>query len=104
MCSKKFMRKPVGKSLPSLFVGLSIFLAISEPASAQVTASMSGKVEDASNAGIHGATVTVKNLETGAMRTVSTDDAGNFRVLSLPLGPQEVRVEKVGFKTAVRTG
>src|SRR6266446_325068 len=101
MSPKRFVKM---NALPSLFLGLSMLLAISEPASAQVTASISGKAEDASGAGLHGATVTVKSLETGATRTVSTDDAGNFRVLSLPLGPQEVRVEKVGFKTAVRTG
>ena len=29
---------------------------------------------------------------------------GNFRVLSLPLGPQEVKAEKTGFKAEVRTG
>src|SRR2546428_5958212 len=101
MSPKRFVKM---NALPSLFLGLSMFLAMSEPASAQVTASISGKAEDASGAGVRGATVTVRSLETGATRTVSTDDAGNFRVLSLPLGPQEVRVEKVGFKTAVRTG
>jgi hypothetical protein len=71
---------------------------------AQVTASITGRVEDATGAGIGGATITVKNLETGATRVVTTSDSGNFRVLSLPLGRQEVKVEKTGFKEAVRTG
>ena len=71
---------------------------------AQVTASISGRVEDATGAGIGGATVTVKNLETGATRVVTTSESGNFRVLSLPVGRQEVKVEKAGFKEAVRTG
>jgi hypothetical protein len=35
---------------------------------------------------------------------VKTDEAGNFRVLALPLGPQEVKAEKKGFKAAVRMG
>ena len=82
---------------------VSAFLGIT-PAWPQVAASISGKVEDASGAAISGATVTVKSLETGATRVVTTDDAGNFRVLSLPLGPQEVKAEKKGFKAAVRTG
>src|SRR4051812_42167908 len=99
MCARKLFVN----ALPSLFLGLSIFLA-AQPASPQVTASVSGKVEDASSAGIHSASVTVKSLETGASRTVSTDETGNFRVLSLPLGPHEVRAEKPGFKTAVRNG
>ena len=71
---------------------------------AQVTASISGRVEDATGAGIGGATITVKNLETGATRVVNTGESGNFRVLSLPVGRQEVKVEKTGFKEAVRTG
>src|SRR6185295_12241107 len=58
----------------------------------------------ASGAAVGGATVTVKNLETGATRTVTTDETGNYRVLSLPVGSQEVRAEKAGFNSAVRTG
>ncbi|HKQ88466.1 MAG TPA: carboxypeptidase regulatory-like domain-containing protein [Candidatus Acidoferrales bacterium] len=75
------------------------------PASAQVnSAEISGRVEDASGGGIGGATVTVKTLETGATKTVTTDSVGNFEVLSLPVGPQEVRAAKDGFKSTVRTG
>ena len=74
------------------------------PASAQVTAAISGKVEDPSGAGVSGATVTVKSLETGATRVVTTDEAGNFRALSLPLGPQEVKAEKHGFKARSAPG
>jgi len=46
----------------------------------------------------------VKNVETGATRVATTDAAGAFRIPSLPLGPQEVRAEKTGFKAGVRTG
>src|SRR5215468_8984126 len=77
---------------------------LSVSALAQVTATISGKVEDASGAAVGGAMVTVKSLETGATRTVTTDETGNYRVLSLPLGVQEVRAEKAGFRAAVRTG
>src|SRR5580693_2176082 len=88
----------------SLLVGIAVFLASIGPARAQVTAAISGHVEDPSGAGASNATVTVKNLETGAIRVVVTDTAGNFRVLSLALGQQEVKVEKAGFRAAVRTG
>jgi len=71
---------------------------------AQVAGSITGKVEDASGAAISSASVTVKSLETGATRTTVSDDNGNFNVPLLPPGPQEVRVEKKGFKAAVRTG
>jgi hypothetical protein len=71
---------------------------------AQVTAAISGTVEDASGAAVRGATVTVKNPETGVIRVVTTDEAGNYAVFSLAVGPQEVKAEKKGFKAAVRTG
>jgi len=75
-----------------------------EPGWTQVNATISGRVEDATGAAVGGATVTVKSLETGATRAVTTDETGDFRVLSLPVGLQEVRAEKAGFKSTVRTG
>ena len=71
---------------------------------AQVSAAISGRVEDASGAAVSGATVTVKDVETGATRVVTTDPTGNYRVLSLPIGLHEIRAEKEGFQAAVRTG
>jgi hypothetical protein len=70
----------------------------------QVAASISGKVVDPSGRGVGGATVTVKSLETGATRAVTTGETGDFIMVGLPLGRQEVKVEKTGFKAAVRTG
>jgi hypothetical protein len=71
---------------------------------AQVTASITGNVQDATGAVVRDASITVKSEETGAERTVTTDESGNYRVLSLPLGLQELKAEKQGFKTALRTG
>src|SRR5437016_13546856 len=85
------------------FVGL-VLIVNSLSAWAQVTAAISGKIEDASGAAVGGATVTVKNAETGATRTVTTDETGYYRVLSLAVGSQEIRAEKAGFRSAVRTG
>ncbi|HEX4279011.1 MAG TPA: carboxypeptidase regulatory-like domain-containing protein [Bryobacteraceae bacterium] len=73
-------------------------------ANAQVTAAISGKIEDATGGGLGGTTVTVKSLETGATRTTTTDQSGDFKILSLPVGAQEVKAEKMGFKSIVRTG
>jgi Carboxypeptidase regulatory-like domain len=86
---------------------LAAFLAIAAgaaPAPAQVSASISGRVEDATGAGVDGASVTLKSLETGATRTTTTDQSGDYRILSLPLGAQELTAEKMGFKQVVRTG
>ena len=87
-----------------LLLGVLVLVASPAPSRAQVASSIVGRVEDASGAGVGGAMITVKSLETGATRVVTTDDVGNFRVLSLPLGPQEVKAEKTGFKAVVRTG
>ena len=91
-------------ALGSLALGVLVLVVSPEWGWAQVTATVSGKVEDASGAAVGGATVTVKSIETGAARTVTTDETGNYRVLSLPVGSQEVRAEKPGFQSAVRTG
>ena len=71
---------------------------------AQVAAAISGRVVDSSGAAVSGAAVSVKSLETGASRTTTTDDGGNFRLGALSVGPQEVKAEKEGFKAAVRLG
>ena len=74
-------------------------------AAAQVSsAAISGRVEDPSGAAIPGAMVTVTSMETGAVRTITADDSGNYRVVSLPVGLYEVRAEKTGFKAEIQTG
>jgi hypothetical protein len=80
------------------------WLAMCDRASAQVSASIVGKVEDSSGAGIPAATVTVTNLETGATRVLTTDDAGNYQVLSLAVGLHQIRAEKSGFNPVQETG
>jgi Carboxypeptidase regulatory-like domain len=71
---------------------------------AQVTAAISGTVQDQSGGTVSGVTVTIKSLETGASRVTTTDAHGAFRVLALQLGPQEIAAAKTGFKRVVRTG
>jgi len=88
----------------SLVLSVLTVSAVAMPLRSQVTAAISGTVEDTSGAMVSGAAVTVRSLETGASRTVTTDPSGNYTVVSLPLGPQELKAEKTGFKTAVRTG
>src|SRR5229473_1294781 len=90
----------------SIFLSASIFGAAlaALPTQAQVAASITGTVTDQSGAPISAAAVTAKNLETAAVRTATTDDAGRYLLLSLPVGQYEVRVTKTGFKEAVRSG
>lgn len=83
---------------------LSVLLLMPALLRGQVTAAISGRVEDATGAAVGGVTVTAKSAETGAARSVTTDADGNFLILSLPVGQQELKAEKQGFKAAVRTG
>jgi len=73
-------------------------------AQAQVSGSIRGVVTDASGAPVSQAAVLVKNLETDAKRTSTTDDAGRYLLLALPVGRYEVRISKSGFQEAVQSG
>src|SRR5882757_3391507 len=63
-----------------------------------------GSVTDSSGAAVPGATVTIKNVGTGLVRTVTTSDDGSYSAPELPIGNYSVSVEKAGFKLGVVTG
>src|ERR1700732_2989382 len=63
-----------------------------------------GSVSDSSGASVPGASVTIKNLDTGLTRTVTTSDDGSYAAPELPIGNYSVSVEKAGFKLGVVTG
>ena len=86
-------------ALLALALGVLALVALPSPSPAQVSATITGRVLDPSGAVVPGATVTVKSLETGATKTVTTDDSGDYTVLGLPLGAQDVTAAKTGFST-----
>jgi len=69
-----------------------------------VGGAISGTVRDESDSGIGQATVTIRNLETGAERVLQTDDAGRYAAPSLAAGIYEISAAKPGFATQTRTG
>ena len=69
-----------------------------------VGASISGTVRDATGAGLPEVAVTIRNLETGAVRKLVSDEGGRYVARSIAVGPYEVRAEKEGFNSQVRTG
>lgn len=71
---------------------------------AQVSASLSGKIADASGAAVPSATVTATNLDTGSSRTTLTNQVGEYRLFELPVGRYEVDAKKNGFAEKIRTG
>src|SRR5260370_9250366 len=65
-------------------------------------ASLSGNTLDTGGAALPGVAVSIKNLETGSTRSITTDSEGNYLVSALPPGKYELRAEMNGFKTSVR--
>ncbi|HEX8187316.1 MAG TPA: carboxypeptidase regulatory-like domain-containing protein [Pyrinomonadaceae bacterium] len=64
-------------------------------------ASLTGHVGDPAGAVIPGATVKVRNTQTGQEATATTTEDGNYTVPSLLPGTYTVTVEAQGFKSAV---
>lgn len=63
-----------------------------------------GTVTDSSGLSVSDATVTIKNVDTGLMRTVTTGDDGSYSAPELPIGNYSVTVEKSGFKIGIVNG
>ena len=68
------------------------------------TASLSGVVTNQTGAALPGVAVTIKNVDTGATRTIATDGGGHYQASGLPPGRFEIRVAKQGFADETRTG
>ena len=94
-----------GASSVALPVRLLLVLLIQvHLAQAQASSSVTGIVSDPTGAPVSSASVSVKNLETGAARDAVTDETGRYQVLALPVGKYEVKIAKSGFQDASRSG
>ena len=74
----------------------------SSVAKAQFTSAIEGTVTDPTGALLHKASVTLKNMSTGAERTVETSDTGYYRISSLPAATFTVTVTANGFRTSIQ--
>src|ERR1700757_541505 len=82
-----------------------LFVCLLPPiSSAQVLASLTGRVTDQTGAVIAGATVSADNQETGLTRSTLTDTAGRYELAALPVGQYDVSAVKDGFSKRVRSG
>jgi hypothetical protein len=68
------------------------------------TGRISGTVTDSTSAVVPGATVTVTNEETHLQTKATTDSAGYYLAINLPVGSYNVSVEAKGFRKASRNG
>jgi len=88
--------------LSSVFATSAVVLSMSMavPAVAQVTTSeIVGSVSAESGSTLSGAVVTVRNTQTGLVRTATTDSTGGFAVRNLPItGLYSVSVTRSGYQ------
>ncbi|HYR88641.1 MAG TPA: TonB-dependent receptor, partial [Terriglobia bacterium] len=95
------------KGFLTLLLGAILFIAVSHPsvwAQAVSTSQITGTVKDQSGAVLPGAEVTVTQTDTGARRTVLSDETGSYILANLPIGPYRLEVGLPGFRTYVQTG
>ena len=93
------MRNRIRRTVFSLLFGV-LFTGVL--AFGQITGDLQINVSDQSNAGIPNATVTVRNVDTGATRNTATDATGQIRVSQLEPGRYEVKVASPGFTTVTQ--
>ena len=97
------------KNIRSIYWKLSFALLLSlllgGSGNAQLsTATLYGTITDSTGAAIPKANVTITQTDTGFVRTVVTNDSGNYRADFLPIGPYKVSVTATGFKKLDREG
>jgi outer membrane receptor protein involved in Fe transport len=73
-------------------------------AAQQETATVLGAIVDAQGAAVPGATVTVRNVDTGFTRTGISDAEGRYRIVAIPPGSYELASELQGFAITRRSG
>jgi hypothetical protein len=86
-----------------LLTAVAVIVLLGIPAYAQ-TASVTGRVTDATGAVIPNALVTIANVETAIERSTRTNDSGYYTFSFLQPGSYRMSVENAGFKALTRSG
>ncbi len=94
---------PTVKWLTRFFLTITMAMGISVGwVAGQGLATLSGTIADPSGAVVPGATVTVRNVETGVTNSTTTNSTGFYRVANLIPGQYVVTAQKTGFKKTAR--
>jgi len=89
----------------ALALGLvSLFLCAAVGAQVISTAQIRGTVQDASGAAVVGATITLTQTATGAVRTTTSAADGTYSLSDLAVGSYRMEVTQAGFSKYVQTG
>src|SRR5438034_10838001 len=90
--------------MPNSKIGVIGLLAAAVLCLAEDRGTIRGVVTDQSGGAVPGATVTVKNVNTGLTLTVKTEADGIYSVLYLPSGDYTVTTGRAGFQQAETVG
>ena len=93
------MTRPLIRSLALLVLSLACW---TDGRAQTLGVTLVGTVTDDTGSVLPGATVTATNTATGLVRTVAADTVGRYRILGLPPGTYDVRVELQGFITVLQ--
>ncbi|HWC00564.1 MAG TPA: carboxypeptidase-like regulatory domain-containing protein, partial [Bryobacteraceae bacterium] len=95
---------PITRRPGSGFVfSFSVLLCLSSAFAQSERGTITGTVQDASGAVVPGARVTILNTDTNFSSQTVTTESGDYTAVSLPVGRYSVRVEKEGFRVALRS-
>ena len=86
------------------FAAMLLLAGASAAAAQSVTATVVGTVTDATAAAVAEASVSAVNRNTGFTRATRTNEAGDYRLPSLPPGSYRITIERAGFKRGVIDG
>jgi Carboxypeptidase regulatory-like domain/TonB dependent receptor len=86
----------------SLFISICCLSATVFAQQAVTSATLSGRVEDASGAAVAGAAIAAINLDQNRSLTAQSDSQGRFRFLYLSVGRYRLKVEANGFASLER--
>src|SRR5262249_19859152 len=78
-----------------------IALLLSHSAAQSLFGTILGTLTDSTGAVVPRATIKTKNTGTGAVRTTTSNEAGDYQIPTMPVGVYEVSVEASGFKRSV---
>lgn len=95
------------KLFQTLGLSLALLLTLSLTASLHAQTSLgqiAGNVVDSTGGAIPGATITITNTGTQAVRTLDSDGSGFYTATNLPIGNYTVGISKTGFRGETRTG
>src|SRR5437899_646646 len=93
-----------GRSMKYFLGFLACALVVSLSNGQSNSGNIQGTVSDSTGAALPKATVTVRNLDTGATVSTETTDAGLYSAPNLPPGRYALTVEAPNFKKYVREG